>query len=120
MKRKLKKITNIRILLVFYLKRNSESNIFKESEEQKNICNEKFSPQVIAKAILSKAGFDYSYSSFISEDDAIKNLIVFLSNIIDELLSSPKKKKVISNHSITLGVGQCTNGKLLATSTAKK
>ncbi|KAK8885559.1 hypothetical protein M9Y10_041009 [Tritrichomonas musculus] len=91
---------------------NNDSDILNENDELDTL-NGKFPPQIIAKAILSKSGFDYSFLSYISDDDAIENLIVFsfLSNIVDDL-PPIRKKKTISNHSITLGVGQCTYGKL--------
>ena len=90
---------------------NNDSDILNENDELDTL-NRKFPPQIIAKANLSKSGFDYSFLSYISDDDAIENLIVFfLSNIVDDL-PPIRKKKTISNHSITLGVGQCTYGKL--------
>ena len=69
----------------------NDSDILNENDELDKL-NGKFPPQIIAKAILSKSGFEYTFLSYISDDDAIENLIVFLSNIVDDFPPIRKKK----------------------------
>ena len=98
-------------------KENVDHEFVGLSISKDDIINDKrYSPQAIAKAMLHFAGFGTSYFDFVSPEDSLEYLIEFLSEFIDD---TPIKKKKISHHIVTCGVGQCTNGRLLTTSSAK-
>lgn len=101
------------------IKKKGENEFYKELKSKSDIPNDKlYSPQAIAKSLMHFAGFDYTYFSFISPDDMLDYLINYVIELLDDDFTNNLKKK-ISHKSFTLGVGQCSNGKLLTTSCAR-
>ncbi|KAK8841703.1 hypothetical protein M9Y10_015781 [Tritrichomonas musculus] len=98
-----------------------ESDFYDENITKEGIAQDKpFSPQQVAKAMMFYAGFCPFDDPIVSPEDVIDYLITFVYEFIDDdLQTSKKKRKKITHRSFTLGVGQCTNGKLLTTSSAK-
>lgn len=79
---------------------------------------EDYPAQAVAKAFLELAGFDVK--SDISPYDIVSHLIAYLSIFIDDSQNEGRRRTKISHRIFTCGVGQCTNGKLLTTSSVKK
>lgn len=99
--------------------KKDEKEFFSANISKDEIPQDKqFSPQQIAKSMMYFSGFFSEEPLLVSADDAIEYLISFVSDFLDE--DTPKKrKKVITQKSFTYGVGQCANGKLLTTSSAR-
>ena len=99
--------------------KNDEKELLSTQMTKETVFQDKlFSPQQIARSMMYFAGFSTTEPSLASADDAIDYLITFVSEFLDE--NTPiKRKKVITHKSFTYGVGQCANGKLLTTSSAK-
>lgn len=99
-------------------KNTDENEYFDENISKSDVTNDKlYSPQAVAKTLMHFAGFDCTYLSFISPNDVLDYFINFIVDLQEDE-PSPKKKRKITHKTITLGVGQCSNGKLLTTSCA--
>mgnify|MGYP001142488179 FL=1 len=56
---------------------SDDTDSFAENDEENDNYSGYFPPQCIAKAMLHFAGFDYSYQSLVSPEDALDNFLIF-------------------------------------------